>query len=391
MSKTSASFDRHINYALLLPVFFLLLVGFFSIYVATSHDYPDRLALVMGQQVLWILLGIGSALIIMLFNRTYLWKLTPLFYVTGLGLMLLPLFYYSPALVAATGAKNWVTIGDYTLFQPSEFMKIAYILALAVLTVWFQEKFPKPSIKRDLGLLALYGLLTLPVMVLLGLQKDLGTALVFLAILAGTVLLSGIGWALILPVLGLLVAGLSGFLLIFNWEGGKEWLHGLGIDAYQINRISAWLDPFSYSDGIAYQQTQSMLAIGSGGLAGKGINQIDLNIPVRESDMIFTVIAENFGFLGAILVLVCYLLLIYQMLQVTLASNNRFYTYISTGFIMMILFHIFENIGAATGLLPLTGIPLPFISQGGSSLVTNLIGVGLVLSMSYQQSLERHS
>lgn len=132
-----------------------------------------------------------------------------------------------------------------------------------------------------------------------------------------------------------------------------------------------------------------MIAIGSGGLSGKGINVVELNIPVRESDMIFTVIAENFGFLGASFVLILYLLLIYRMLKVTLASNNRFYTYISAGFIMMILFHIFENIGAAIGILPLTGIPLPFISQGGSSLVSNLIGVGLVLSMAFQQSVER--
>lgn len=100
--------------------------------------------------------------------------------------------------------------------------------------------------------------------------------------------------------------------------------------------------------------------------------------------MIFTVIAEDFGFIGSVFVIVLYLLLIYRMLKITLKSNNQFYTYISTGFIMMLLFHIFENIGAVTGLLPLTGIPLPFISQGGSAIISNLIGVGLLLSMSYQ-------
>ena len=100
--------------------------------------------------------------------------------------------------------------------------------------------------------------------------------------------------------------------------------------------------------------------------------------------MIFTVIAEDFGFIGSVFVIVLYLLLIYRMLKITLKSNNQFYTHISTGFIMMLLFHIFENIGAVTGLLPLTGIPLPFISQGGSAIISNLIGVGLLLSMSYQ-------
>lgn len=100
--------------------------------------------------------------------------------------------------------------------------------------------------------------------------------------------------------------------------------------------------------------------------------------------MIFTVIAEDFGFVGGLVLLLLYMFLVYKMLRITLKSNNQFYTYISTGFIMMLVFHIFENIGAVTGILPLTGIPLPFISQGGSAIVSNLIGIGLLLSMSHQ-------
>lgn len=156
---------------------------------------------------------------------------------------------------------------------------------------------------------------------------------------------------------------------------------------YQINRILAWLNPFDYAQTTTYQQAQGQIAIGSGGLWGQGFNVSNLLVPVRESDMIFTVIAEDFGFVGATVVIALYLLLIYRMLKITLKSNNQFYTYISTGFIMMLLFHIFENIGAVTGILPLTGIPLPFISQGGSSIISNLIGVGLLLSMSYQNNL----
>ncbi|MGT2895705.1 FtsW/RodA/SpoVE family cell cycle protein [Streptococcus entericus] len=389
MFKTISSIERHIDYVLLLPVFFLLLTGFFSVFIATSHDYPDRVGIVMIQQLAWTAIGLLMALVVMLFSKSFLWKVSPLLYVLGLGLMVLPLIYFDAGLVSSTGAKNWVTLGGATLFQPSEFMKITYILILAVVTVWYQEQFPQVSIARDLKLLGLYGLLTVPVFILLGLQKDLGTSLVFLAILSGIILLSGVSWRLILPVVGGFAAGIAGFLWVFTQSWGKDFFFNLGMDTYQINRISAWLDPFAYAEGISYQQTQSMIAIGSGGLTGKGFNVIDLNIPVRESDMIFTVIAENFGFIGSSLLLILYLLLIYRMLKITLVSNNRFYVYISSGFIMMILFHIFENIGAAIGLLPLTGIPLPFISQGGSSLVTNLIGVGLVLSMSFQQSLEQ--
>ena len=177
-------------------------------------------------------------------------------------------------------------------------------------------------------------------------------------------------------------------MLIFISNGGRAFLHGLGMPTYQINRISAWLHPFEYAQTVTYQQAQGQIAIGSGGLLGQGFNVSNLLVPVRESDMIFTVIAEDFGFLGSSLVIVIYLFLIHRMLQITIKSNNQFYTYISTGLIMMLLFHIFENIGAVTGILPLTGIPLPFISQGGSSIVSNLIGIGLLLSVSYQNSLE---
>ena len=126
------------------------------------------------------------------------------------------------------------------------------------------------------------------------------------------------------------------------------------------------------------------MAIGSGGMTGKGFNVSDIYIPVRESDMIFTVPAENFGFVGGSFIILLYFVLIYRMLRVCFDTNNEFYAYIATGVIMMILFHVFENIGANIGLLPLTGIPLPFISQGGSALLSNMMGVGLILSMRYQ-------
>lgn len=247
------------------------------------------------------------------------------------------------------------------------------------------------ELQDDWLLLFQYVAVTLPVLGLLVLQGDMGTALVFLAILAGIIVVSGISWRIILPVVLAFAASIALFIMVFITDWGKEILLKLGVQTYQINRISAWLDPFTYADGIAFQQTQGMISIGTGGIYGKGFNHLDLNVPVRESDMIFTVIAEDFGLVGGGLVLLTYLFLIYRMLRVTFKSNNRFYTFISTGLIMMIVFHIFENIGAAVGILPLTGIPLPFISQGGSSLISNLIGVGLVLSMAYHTNLNEEN
>ena len=383
------TFESRIDYSLILPVLMLLSIGVVAIYIAVSHDYPDNTWPMVGQQIAWIAVGFLLSFILMFFNTKFLWKITPYLYVFGLGLMVLPLIFYSESLVASTGAKNWIAIRGVTLFQPSEFMKISYILMLSRLVVPFlqQHKQNERTLALDFFLILKLGLYTVPVLVLLTLQSDLGTALVFVAIYGGIVLLSGVSWKIILPVFLTGVLLLGGFLFIFISDGGRAFLHNLGMPTYQINRILAWLHPFDYAQTTTFQQAQGQIAVGSGGLTGQGFNVSNLLVPVRESDMIFTVIAEDFGFLGSTLVIMLYLLLIYRMLKITIKSNNQFYTYISTGFIMMLLFHIFENIGAVTGILPLTGIPLPFISQGGSSIISNLIGVGLLLSVSYQNSL----
>ena len=383
------SLDSRVDYSLILPVFCLLVIGVVAIYIAVSHDYPQNIWPILGQQLAWIVLGIVISFVVMFFNTKFLWQATPYLYVLGLVLMVLPLIFYNPNLVAATGAKNWVSIGGVTLFQPSEFMKISYILILARVVVQFTQKHKEKerTIALDFLLILWLIIFTLPVLVLLALQSDLGTALVFVAIFAGLVLLSGVSWKIIIPIFATVVSGIAGFLAIFITKDGRAFMHQIGMPTYQINRILAWLNPFDYAQTTTYQQAQGQIAIGSGGLFGQGYNVSNLLIPVRESDMIFTVIAEDFGFIGSVLVITLYLLLIYRMLKITLKSNNQFYTYISTGFIMMLLFHIFENIGAVTGLLPLTGIPLPFISQGGSAIISNLIGVGLLLSMSYQTHL----
>ena len=383
------TFESRIDYSLILPVLMLLSIGVVAIYIAVSHDYPDNVWPMVGQQIAWIAVGFLLSFILMFFNTKFLWKITPYLYVFGLGLMVLPLIFYSQSLVASTGAKNWIAIRGVTLFQPSEFMKISYILMLSRLVVHFlqQHKQDERTLALDFFLILKLGLYTVPVLVLLTLQSDLGTALVFVAIYGGIILLSGVSWKIILPVFLTGVLLLGGFLFIFISDGGRAFLHNLGMPTYQINRILAWLHPFDYAQTTTFQQAQGQIAVGSGGLTGQGFNVSNLLVPVRESDMIFTVIAEDFGFLGSTLVIMLYLLLIYRMLKITIKSNNQFYTYISTGFIMMLLFHIFENIGAVTGILPLTGIPLPFISQGGSSIISNLIGVGLLLSVSYQNSL----
>ena len=304
------SLDSRVDYSLILPVFCLLVIGVVAIYIAVSHDYPHNIWPILGQQLAWIVLGIIISFVVMFFNTKFLWQATPYLYALGLALMVLPLIFYNPNLVAATGAKNWVSIGGVTLFQPSEFMKISYILILARVVVQFTQKHKEKerTIALDFLLILWLIVFTLPVLVLLALQSDLGTALVFVAIFAGLVLLSGVSWKIIIPIFATVVSGIAGFLAIFITKDGRAFMHQIGMPTYQINRILAWLNPFDYAQTTTYQQAQGQIAIGSGGLFGQGFNVSNLLIPVRESDMIFTVIAEDFGFIGSVLVITLYLL-----------------------------------------------------------------------------------
>lgn len=389
--KQKHFFEVQFDFPILGIVSALLLIGILSVYVAVSHDYPQMVWSFLGQQIAWIGMGCFICLIVTIFNTKFLWQITPFLYVLGLALMVLPLIFYNPSMVASTGAKNWVAYGNITLFQPSEFMKIPFILMLSRSIVQFlqRNKGRERLLRQDWFLILELTIYTIPVFILLALQQDLGTALVFMAIFAGLVLVSGVSWKIILPVVFVLVGGLAGFLFLFLSEGGRAFLHQqLGMPTYQMNRILAWLNPFDYAQTTTYQQAQGQLAIASGGLFGQGFNVSNLLVPVRESDMIFTVLGEDFGFAGSLVFLILYVCLIYRILKITLQSNNQFYTYISIGFIMMLVFHIFENIGAVTGILPLTGIPLPFVSQGGSAIISNLIGIGLVLSI-HNQSVKK--
>ncbi|GBG96616.1 FtsW/RodA/SpoVE family cell cycle protein [Lactococcus termiticola] len=378
------TFDSRIDYAVILPVLLLIVIGLYALWVAVSHDYPNQAMTFVLQQGSWVIIGLVIAFLVMHLDAKWLWQLTPAFYFIGLALLVLPLFLFDPNLVASTGAKNWVSIGGHTLFQPSEFMKITYILMLSRWIVSFQDKLETRELKDDFRLIGRLFLATLPVAVLSVFQHDFGTFLVFVVILAGLILVSGVSWKIILPaVLAVVLIIVAVVLLVMNPTGQK--FLGEVFSQYQVNRFVAWLHPFEYTETFSAQQAAALTSVGIGGLFGKGLGMANVHVPVRESDMIFTVIGEDFGFIGGVVVIVLYFILIARMIRATFQSNNPFYTYISTGFIMLLLFHVFENIGAAIGVVPLTGIPLPFISQGGSALMADLIGVGLVLSMKYNQ------
>jgi rod shape determining protein RodA len=375
--------SSRIDYGIIFPVLMLAIIGLASIYVAATHDTSATSILrQVVSQLVWYVLGIVIITVIMQFDSKQLWKLAPIVYGIGLLLLVLVLFLYSRAYAANTGAKSWFALGPFT-FQPSEVMKPAYILMMAKVITVYNSKVKERTVRSDWKLIGTMILWTLPVPILLLLQHDFGTMLVFIAIFAGLVVVSGVTWRILVPsFVGMVVLGSSTLMLVAtSW--GQSFLSKLGFESYQFARIDNWLHPASDTTNSGYQLWQSMKAIGSGQLFGKGFNVSNVNVPVRESDMIFSVIGENFGFVGSVVLIGLYFLLIYKIIQVIFDTKNEFYAYIAVGVIMMILFHVFENIGMNIGLLPLTGIPLPFVSAGGSALIGNMIGVGLIMSMRY--------
>lgn len=370
------------DWSIILCVLILALIGIASIYVAASHDTNHiNVAREVTTQIIWYILGIILIAIIIRFDAKKLWQLAPYFYGLGLFLLIAVLIFYSRSYYVQTGAKSWFSLGGFT-FQPSEVMKPAYILMMARICVLHNRNYSHNN-TNDWHLIGKLFICTLPVLILLKLQNDFGTSLVFAAIFAGFLLISGINWHLLIKIFGTtFIIGIV-LLMLVATQWGRIILTHLGFQSYQFARVDTWLHPSANTSNQSYQIWQSIKSIGSGRLFGTGYNVSHVYVPVRESDMIFSVIGENFGFLGCTLLILLYFYLIYQMIHIALNSKNIFYSYISAGVIMMILFHVFENIGMNIGLLPLTGIPLPFVSQGGSSLIGNLIGVGLIMSMKY--------
>ncbi|WP_034551110.1 FtsW/RodA/SpoVE family cell cycle protein [Carnobacterium funditum] len=375
----NANKESKIDYGIILSILLLSIISIVTLF-STTYLIEGKGLRTTIMQILWYIVGTIAIVVIMQFDSEQLWKLAPIAYGIGLLLLVLVLFFYDRPTAAFTGAKSWFKFGPLT-FQPAEIMKIAFILMLARVVTKHNSEYNEHFVKADFLLFGKILLTSIVPLVLILLQNDLGTTLVFMAITGGIILMSGITWKIIFPIFAV-VAGIgSGLLFIVAYN--RDILLNFGFKPYQFARIDSWLNPYQDSADAAYQLIQSMKAIGSGKVFGKGLGVSEVYVPVRESDMIFSTIGENFGFIGSTALIFIYFLLIYQMIRICFDTKNEFYTYISTGVIMMILFHVLENIGMGIGMLPLTGIPLPFISQGGSALLGNMMGVGLVMSMRY--------
>ena len=298
------------------------------------------------------------------------------------GLLVLAFLIVAPQSIAdpVKGAKSWFQIPNVGSIQPSEYFKSVLILSLSWVAAKHQRKFGTGVIQKDLWLISKLLFVTGLPLFLIMLQPDLGTSLVYIAILLGIIFVSGVSYKLLVPFFAI-VAGLASSVLYFViWKPTlvQKWL---GAESYQLGRIYAWLNPEKYKSDEAYQVYNSIMAISSGYVEGKGFNSGEVSIPEAHNDFIFSNIGEDYGFLGSSLIVILYFLLLYRIIRIALNSHDAFSTYICVGAVSMITFHVFENIGMTTGLLPTTGIPLPLLSYGGSSLLGVMLILGLVMNV----------
>ncbi|KHD84946.1 FtsW/RodA/SpoVE family cell cycle protein [Heyndrickxia ginsengihumi] len=368
-----------VDYGIVLTLLLLCVVSLVSIYSAQqSGQYHENFVI---KQIFWYIVGAGLIVLAVQFDSDQLKRLS--WYAYGFGIALLCFLIIAPSSIAPTinGAKNWFKIPFLGTIQPSEFMKVFLILVLARLISDHHQKNGYRTVQSDLWLIVKLGIATfVPLMLII--KQDLGTSLVFMAILIGMIFTAGITWKLLLPFFAGF-AGIVAIIFYFVLWKPKVLETYLGIKTYQFGRIYSWLDPYNYSSTEGYHLIRSLLAIGSGQTFGKGYGSREVYLPESQTDFIFSVIGEQFGFIGASIVVSLFFMLIYHMTKTGLETKNDFYTYICAGVISMITFHVFQNIGMTVGVLPITGIPLPFISYGGSSLMGNMLGVGLIMSIRY--------
>lgn len=379
MRRHNAQLKEPINYALFLPIFLMLILSIWLQYWVALYEY-DTGSKQAFKQIAFVIISLIAMYVVKHVNKKRIWKLVPWFYLFSLLLMLSLYFYYDASMYALTGTKRWLDIGGIK-FQPSELAKTAYILFISKELVQYGRKTTSKTIQTDTSLLLRLVLFSLPLFGLMFMQKDFGTSLVFICVLGALLIAAGIDWRILLLIgsIGVLLGGTL-VLLVFT-DIGNEILATIHFKQYQLDRVRAWANPYEFADTIAYQQVQGLVAIGSGGLFGKGITGVDVYVPVRESDMIFTVIGEAYGFIGCSLVIILYFYLFFQIFYAGLKSNSKFNIYICVGIVFMLVFQTVENIGASIGLLPLTGIPLPFLSQGGTALISTMIALGLIFEI----------
>ena len=358
---------RHIDVVLLAVTAMILLIGFFLLYSATNQTLrQDRLDpfLRVNKQVVTAAIGVVLLLLTATFDYRFL-KVYAGFIYAGMIVSLL-LVRVSFLGSSAAGAQRWFEIAGFQV-TPSEFAKIGLIVMLAAS---LSEIRHAPPTVQDV--IRLCGMALVP-LVLVFIQPDIGTSIVMVAIVAGMFLVAGVSGR---QIAALVVICIVLIAAAFQLGVVKE---------YQLDRLRAFLDRENTPADVRYNLDQAEIAVGSGGLVGQGFlhgRQTTLDyVPEQHTDFIFTVAGEEFGFVGASFVLLLYAVLLWRAIRIAFLSKDPFGTYLATGVASMFAIQMFVNIGMVIGIMPITGIPLPFLSYGGSSMLASCLGVGILLNV----------
>ncbi|GGD57458.1 FtsW/RodA/SpoVE family cell cycle protein [Paenibacillus nasutitermitis] len=369
-------------------ILFLLLIfmtiSIFCIYSATWKDPSFEGSYI--KMIYFYALGFAVVFAMLFFNYKILLKLSPFLYLIGLGLLVL-LFFQGKTI---NNAQGWFTVYGLS-FQPAELCKLLLILFLA----YFLSKREVDSLSLMKDVIPM-GVITFIPFVLVLVQPDLGNSIGYLVIYIVVCWMGNIRYrhALIGLVVIAIVSGVSLYSYVKYHDEVKSFMATYKKE-YWLDRIDAVLLPELASDKATYHMDRAVVAIGSGSLKGdgylKGSSIQSGRVPYTYSDSIFVVIGEEFGFLGCSILLILYFFLIYRMTIISLSLSSKRGIYIIAGISAMFLFQIFENIGMLIGIMPITGITLPFISYGGTSLLINMISIGLVLNIRIYDDVETES
>jgi rod shape determining protein RodA len=366
------------GFATLDPILLLAGVGLiaYSIYtlgVATQHDVPGDPYYYVVRQSIYAVVGIALMFAVARIDYSRFRELRVGIYTAMIGLIVLVLALGT----AARGSRRWIELPFFT-FQPSELGKVLLVIALAAFAIDTARRTSER--RRTLRVLAL-GLL--PALVVF-LQPDLGSALVYAVITLAVLFIAGTRWTHF-AVMGGIAAAAIAIVLVIAPALGTPVLQG-----YQQDRLTAFLHPSEDPADSSYQINQALIAVGSGGKTGRGDDATQTDngfLPERHTDFIFAVVGERFGFVGAAFLLSLYALLIWRALRIMTLSKNLYGSMIAGGIAAMLMFQIFVNVGMNVGIMPVTGIPLPLMSSGGSSVIVTFLALGLLQSIYAQAQL----
>lgn len=372
-----------------LIVIFLVLTAFslLAIYSAQQiGQYPDNFVV---KQLIYLAISLAVFAMLQFVDLEQMRKLSLPIYV--IGVISLIALKFAPHSIAApvNNAKSWFRLPGFSI-QPAEFVKIALILFIAATIVHHQKKHVQATAYTELLLIAKIIILTvIPVIFIID-QPDLGTTLICFFIAAVMIVLSGINW----KVLGAVIVssgafvGLSLYLVVTLPEMAEKYLK---IKPYQIGRIMTWFDPTQQTKDDRYHIELSLQTVGPGRMTGIGLNPPQVVLPEAHTDFIFAVVASSFGFIGAAILVFVFFLLIYKLVTLGMKIHpiNPFGAYFCFGFMGLILIHTFQNIGMTISIMPITGVPLLFVSYGGSTILSTMIGYAIVYRIAIEYSKQQ--